>query len=33
VFESQGILGGGAFVGDFADFRKSGIHNSRGVIL
>jgi hypothetical protein len=26
VFESQRIFGGGAFEGDFADFRKRGLH-------
>jgi hypothetical protein len=33
VFESQRILGGRAFVGYFADFRKGWIHNSRGILL
>ena len=28
VFESQWIFGGGAFVGDFANFGKCGLHKS-----
>jgi hypothetical protein len=26
VFKSQRVLGGGAFVWDFGDFRKCGLH-------
>ena|ERR1700693_138280 len=33
MFESQGSFGGGAFVGDFADFRKRGLHKLRGITL
>jgi hypothetical protein len=28
VFKGQWILGGWAFVGDFADFRECGLHKA-----
>jgi hypothetical protein len=34
VFECQRVLGGGAFVWDFGDFRKCGLQlHSDGIIL
>jgi hypothetical protein len=33
VFESQGVFGGRAFVGDLADLRECGAHRSNGVLV
>ncbi len=33
VFEGQRVPGGWAFIGDFADFRKCGVHNGRRSVL